>query len=52
MSFSAMKNFNVSRKIFFACFSIISDANNRDKLKKSDKSSELREKRRNLLKQI
>ena len=34
MSFSAMKNFNASRKISFACFSMISDANNRDKLKK------------------
>ena len=34
MSFSAMKNFNASRKISFACFLMISDANNRDKLKK------------------
>ena len=34
MFFSAMKNFNVSRKISSACFSVIFDANNRDKLKK------------------
>ena len=33
-SFSAMKNFNVSRKIFFVCFLIIFNANSRDKLKK------------------
>ena len=34
MFFSAIKDFNVSRKIFFVYFSMISDANNRDKLKK------------------
>ena len=34
MFFSAIKNFNASHKISFACFSIISHANNRDKLRK------------------
>ena len=29
-----MKNFNASRKVFFICFLIISDANNRNKLRK------------------
>ena len=29
-----MKDFNASRKIFFVYFSVISDADNRDKLKK------------------
>ena len=29
-----MKNFNALRKVSFACFSIISDANNFDKLRK------------------
>ena len=34
MFFSAMKNLNASRKVFFVCFLMISDANKRDKLKK------------------
>ena len=34
MSFSAMKDFNASRKISFTYFSVILDANNRDKLRK------------------
>ena len=34
MSFSAMKDFNALHKVFFICFLIISDADNRDKLKK------------------
>ena len=34
MSFSAMRNLNASRKAFFVYFSIISNADNRDKLKK------------------
>ena len=34
MFFSAMKNFNALRKVSFACFSVIFDANNRDKLEK------------------
>ena len=34
MFFSAMRNFNVSCKNFFAYFLMISDVNNRDKLRK------------------
>ena len=34
MFFFAMKNFNTLHKVSFACFSVISDANKRDKLKK------------------
>ena len=34
MSFSAMKDFNALHKVFFVYFSMISDANSRDKLKK------------------
>ena len=44
MSFSAMKNFNASRKISFACFSVISDINNRDKLRKRTTDRTNREK--------
>ena len=44
MSFSAMKNFNVSRKVFFARFLIISDADNRDKLRKKATNRANREK--------
>ena len=44
MFFSAMKNFNASRKIFFACFSVIFNANNRDKLKKKATDQANREK--------
>ena len=44
MFFSAMKNFNASRKISFACFSVISDANNRDKLRKRTTNRANREK--------
>ena len=34
MFFSAMKNFNALHKVSFVYFSVIFDANNRDKLKK------------------
>ena len=34
MSFSAMKNFNALHKVFFIYFLIISNADNRDKLRK------------------
>ena len=44
MSFSAMKNFNALRKVSFACFSVISDANNRDRLKKKAINRTSREK--------
>ena len=44
MFFSAMKNFNVSRKVSFAYFSMISDANNRDKLRKKATNRANREK--------
>ena len=39
-----MKDFNASHKIFFICFSIISDANNRDKLRKKATNRASREK--------
>ena len=44
MSFSAMRNFNASRKISFVYFSMISDANNRDKLRKRATNRANREK--------
>ena len=45
MFFSAMRNFNASRKVSFTYFSMIFDANNRDKLKKktTDRASRKRD---------
>ena len=40
MSFSAIRNFNVSRKIFFVYFSMIFNANNRYKFKKKKRQIE------------
>ena len=39
-----MKNFNVLHKVFFVCFLVISDANNRNKLRKKATNRANREK--------